>query len=129
MIIEVGNVFSKVVSASAAERLWLHEYLSFPNETARFIPGAKSTYSLFNKFNSSFPSGLAPAVRRVAQEEAGFSVQLLDRRERPCNPDPDVVDLSWLRPYQRDALEAVFKQTRGILHIATGGGKGSIIVA
>ena len=129
MIVEVGNVSARVTSATAEERVWLHDYLTFPNDKARFIPGAKPNYSLFNSYRGSFPTGLVPAVKRVASEEAGFQVQLLDRRKRPCDPAPENVDLSWLRPYQREAVEAVYKQTRGILHIATGGGKGSIIVA
>lgn len=77
--------------------------------------------------DGSFPGGLLPILHSGARE-AGITVSVTDRRVAPCAPDSRA-DLSWLRPYQREALEAVASNVRGTVKIATGGGKGELVAA
>ena len=82
-----------------------------------------------------FPAGLARLVHREARR-CGMGIRVVDERQRP--PDP----LSWgeawprgealfsgVRSYQRDAVEAALRATRGLIKIPTGGGKSAVACA
>lgn len=126
MLIQVGTLTSKLLTADRAERAWLIDYLSFEDQKSRFKPGGPKTTSLFQHNNDRFPSGLLRMVEKAAAEE-GYKVDLVDTRTAPCLADPDA-DLEWLRDYQRAAVDAIVKKKRGILWLPTGAGKTEIIV-
>lgn len=121
MWIEVGNLKARLVRATEDERRWLSDYLSFEDEKARFrrAPGAR--IRMFNFVDGTFAAGFVGMVRKAATEE-GLKVDLIDQRAPPCAPDPQA-DLGWLRDYQRDGVQKVVAETRGILWHPTGSGK------
>jgi hypothetical protein len=128
MWLTVGNLNTKASNfASDEEERWLAEYLSIPDARARFIKGMRGDgrIHMYNRFSRAFPTGFAPMVCEGAARE-GFAVEVVDRRQRPCEPDPKA-DLSWLRDYQRDAVGACLSKARGIVHAPTGAGKGTMI--
>lgn len=87
--------------------------------------------SLWNYKKRTFPTGLTARVRH-ALNECGYSVKIEDRRLGPDEPnirnwsfkskrtDGKVIEP---RYYQKEAIEAVRKQQRGIIAHATGTGK------
>jgi superfamily II DNA or RNA helicase len=126
--VELANVWARVGRASPEEREWLDGFLSYP--TKFFRPGAPMKFgraSLFNDGNGTFPAGLLALVQRGAPE-AGFAIELDDKREPAILPDPSA-DLAWLRPYQLDAVRAGLREQRGVFQHATAAGKGEVIAA
>lgn len=123
MWLTLGNLNTKAANFAVGEREWLSGYLSFDNAQARYIKNLRGDgkIHMFNMFSDSFPTGFVPLVIDAAQRE-GFKVEILDRRRKPCEPDPQA-DLGWLRDYQTAAVAAVVDKTRGIIWISTGGGK------
>lgn len=127
MWLEVRNLHTKVVRADEDEIAWLSTYLSFEDARAKYRTRGGPTdgrFRMFNVLSNTFPSGLLPLVRKGAVQE-GVTVELADKRTRPCEPDP-AADLAWLRDYQQDAMRAIFEKGRGIIWMATGGGKGEL---
>lgn len=127
MRIEVNCATARVVEGTAEERTWLREYLVFDDPQARFHNGERFV-ELVNPVDDSFPSGFAGKVKKAAATRTHPSgrldpieVELVDVRTRP--PPRVPVDLSWLRPYQQQAVEAALTRTRGIIQMPTGAGK------
>ncbi len=80
---------------------------------------------LFLPTDNLFPAGLVPIVHR-ALIEAGTPVEIRDRTEYPAprHAAPALRDLPGdLRDYQREGIGRAILERRGILKIATGGGK------
>lgn len=124
MWILAGNLNAKLSKSSKDERNFVADYLTFTDAQSHF-KGGDGTTCLLNTFNDTFPSGLVPMVRNAALK-AGLTVKIIDKRSKPCSPDPQA-DLEWLRDYQLDAVQAAGRDTRGIIWVPTGGGKGEII--
>lgn len=136
MRLKVGNLHAVVEDVSVDEQLWLSEYLVFKERV--FNPW-KRVYEekmtkLFNSVRCEFPSGYTRTVMEKGRE-AGFTVTVVD--DRGPAPARDVTaDLEWLRhhpaanidpiTHQMEAVEAVWKRTRGIIKVPTGGGKTEI---
>ncbi len=127
MRVEVDCATARVVEGTPDERRWLREYLTFEDPQARFHNG-DPLIELVNPVDDSFPSGFAGKVRKAAATRTHPSgrldpieVELVDVRTRP--PPRVPVDLSWLRPYQQQAVEAALTRTRGIIQMPTGAGK------
>lgn len=80
---------------------------------------------LLNRRTQKFPAGLWPRVRRVLKDHQ-IDYQLV-RKVRPPSPGKGPLqcgpERTPLRPYQSEACEAALKTRRGIIQIATGGGK------
>lgn len=126
MWLEVQTLQTKVTRATEEEKAWVAEYLTFKDATAHYRGAQTDKVCLFNRFTSSFPTGLLKLVERAAPE-AGLTVDRIDHRTAPCPRDP-AADLAWLRPYQAGAIDAVARDGRGILWIPTGGGKTEVFV-
>ena len=133
MRIEVDCASARVTVGTPEERAWLREYLVYDDPQARFHNGERFV-QLVNPVDDSFPAGFAGKVRKAAATRTHSSgrldpidVELVDVRKRP--PDRQEVDLSWLRPYQRQAVETALTRTRGIVQIPTGGGKSLVAAA
>jgi superfamily II DNA or RNA helicase len=134
MKLEIGNCATRVVAASDDETRWLIGYLTFVDESNAFRQqrGGRAKrvkpprIRLYDPLSDTFPSGLLRLVHDRAKEQ-GFSVEWRDARQPGLQRDP-AADLAWLRPYQRDALEAAIKGERGLLWLATGGGKTEVAI-
>lgn len=129
MWLRMGNLQTLVVNATDDERSWLSEYLSFEDASARYRHLGKSDgrVQMFNLFSGTFPTGFVPMVEKAARAE-GLTCTRMDKRVAPCAADP-AADLTWLRDYQREAVDALVLRTRGILWLPTGAGKTEIAVA
>lgn len=125
MWIEVGQTLCRVFNASVDEQRWVQRYLSF--EDTRW-KGQKrgSKVSLFSSIKGTFPGGLLPLVQDAAARD-NIKIELLDKRVARITPDPNA-DLSWLRDYQLEAVEACARMKRGIVRSPTASGKGDMIV-
>lgn len=127
MRVDVGTVSARVVEATPEERAWLREYLTFDDPQARFA-NTNRYIELVNAIDDTFPAGFAGKVRAAgARATPAVEVQLVDVRTRPAAPQE--IEAAWLRPYQRAALDAALKRTRGIVQISTGGGKTEVMAA
>jgi len=125
MIIEVGNVLCRVLSATTEESEWVQRYLSF--EDASFHGKGKGRrISMYSTIKSTFPGGLLPLVLEAGARD-NVKVEQLDKRVPRLMRDAQA-DLAWLRPYQLDAVDACINNKRGIIRAPTGSGKGDMIV-
>lgn len=126
MIVHLDNLQATLVSATEDERAWLREYLSFEDQSRKFVRGrdgrveARAAPRVSLLKGSTFPAGLVGLVRKNGIVKH-FNVEVVDNRTRPCEPMD--VELAWLRDYQREAVERAVKKTRGILDSPTGSGK------
>ena len=132
MLVHVDNLHCTVASGTDAEREWLYEYLSFPDEQARYKRGpawkrGPAKIRMMSSITQTFPTGFLDIVRKTAAEEK-IQVDVNDRRAKPCSPDPGAL-IDWLRDYQREAIEVAREEERGVFHHATGAGKTEVIVA
>jgi superfamily II DNA or RNA helicase len=126
MLLNMHNTTCAIVSATEAEMKWISGYLSFSNSKAYFS-GGPSKIGLVNEFNRSFPTGFLPMIRKAAATE-NIEILAHDKRIAPATFDADA-EITYLRDYQLDALDAVDYHKRGILNHATGAGKTLLTVA
>lgn len=127
MILEAENVWARVVGwhDRETERMFLNEYLSQVDPGAKFSPAFQAgrwdgKHRLYRKASDSFPSGMIrPVVERCAQ--LGLRCEVRDMRGMPSFSR--LGDAAWLRDYQRPALDAMVRRTRGIVWAPTSAGK------
>lgn len=134
MWIELFNLQAKVTKATDEERAWLDDYLSFPDEDARFrqrrVPKWKrgdGKIHMLSGPTQTFPAGFVGQVVAQAKKD-GHPAQVLDRRKRPERFDPSAL-VDWLRDYQAEALQITRTTERGVFHHPTGAGKTELMVA
>lgn len=133
MRIEVDCATARIVDATPEEREFVCQYLTFNDPQARFTNG-NPVVELLNRIDDTFPSGFAGKVRKAGASRLHISgrpdpieVELVDVRKTP--PERIETDLSWLRDYQKAAVETALSRTRGIVQISTGGGKTEVMAA
>jgi len=135
----IGNLYTHA-DASDDERSWLHDLDDLCFNERSYNPWQRKYVTkrvrFYNIAADKFPTG---RIRRVidAAKLKGFSVELVDARVKPCSPDP-AQSLEWLRhhphatvdpiTHQIEAVEAIFKRTRLIVKVPTGGGKTEIAI-
>lgn len=126
MIVEQGNIWSRITSFTDAELRWADEYLSVEEVRRYDAPSwAPDRYRMLHQVTRVFPSGFVPVLRGGARK-AGFQVTVEDARgPAPCLVD-DFADLDWLRGYQHDAVWAAAERGRGLIKVPTAGGKTEI---
>ena len=127
MKIRAENTFSFIEEGTDGEVAWLDHILSFPNRQMIIRKFGDGRVHLLSPVSKKFPTGLIPLVRATSRAE-GASVEIVSERVKPCEPDP-TADLGWLHDYQLDAVHAVWKYTRGVIHMPPAAGKGEIDVA
>jgi len=82
---------------------------------------------LFNKRHLTFPTGLFSILREVAADNR-VELKVSDLRQKPSlGKSIPLIGIS-LRDYQLEAVDAILKKQRGMIRVATGGGK-SLIAA
>lgn len=151
MRIEFDNVVARAIDLSPPEESWLWSFLSFANARSRF--DGKGRFRVFDLQTHTFPTGLIGTVVRehqrlgkLAQIPAGAKedlvdekkfrprwrdsskIEVVDKREKPCDPNLDLDRLAWLYWFQRDAVKAVCRIHRGVVKAPTGSGKTEIAV-
>lgn len=127
MKLVVNNVTTKLISATYKEIAWLDGYLSFKSTG---LGGAEKAQSLYDVLNRCFPTGLLDMVRKQAISDRVY-LEISDARKSSVNPsliDLTAPELGYLRPYQREALQAAIEAGRGILELFTGAGKTEIAI-
>jgi superfamily II DNA or RNA helicase len=134
MWLKVGNLATVLTRATAEERAWLTNFLTFEDGKARFIrkmsASGSGKVSMFNSATGSFPTGLLPLVRAEARKLCPpLEVDLIDARQRPVAPEDVGPAPPWLRDYQAEAVERTISASRGILDMPTGAGKTQVFVA
>lgn len=110
----VFNILRDVCSYKTQNYEWTSKYQSGQWD---------GTISLFNKRTMQFPTGLYPIVSE-AFKEANVTHKIIDERVQPTKHprmqlNPQVI----FRDYQKNAIESIRKDTRGILAMCTGSGK------
>jgi len=127
MRIEVNCATAQIVDYTPEELSWACDYLVFNDPQARFSNG-NPVVELVNRIDNTFPAGFAGKLKRAGANRTHLSgrpipidIELVDVRKQP--PPRVPVDLSWLRDYQRTAVETALTKTRGIVQMPTGAGK------
>lgn len=127
MLVHVDCATARIVEFTPEEMEWACSYLTFQDPQARFTNG-NPVVELVNRIDNTFPSGFAGKLRKAGATRTHLSgrpipidVQLVDVRKKP--PARVETDLSWLRDYQRQAVETALSKTRGIIQMPTGAGK------
>lgn len=136
--IELGNTYSKVVGASALALLKLDDDLAVETPGYKFVSSYRNgNWDGMTRFLSKsskgcrFPTGLLTqayaSLKKMGKVELedtrkeigytlGESVELLDKKQGTIT----------LRDYQYDAVKKSLEATRGVINIATNGGKTEI---
>jgi superfamily II DNA or RNA helicase len=94
------------------------------NKISYFWDGKKHLFSIKRK---AFPTG---CIRRVIDllNKMGYEFRINDLREKPKLDNRPLYLRAHLRDYQEKAIEILIQKQRGIIQIATGGGKSLILV-
>jgi superfamily II DNA or RNA helicase len=129
VIVQLANTLCTVMTATDKEQRWLHDYLSFPDEKAKFRRShwGDGKIHLLSEATQTFPAGYLGAVQK-ASKEADVKVEVLDKRRRPIKFDLTAC-IDWLRHYQNDAVKVTEAECRGVFHHVTGAGKTEVMVA
>lgn len=132
----VDNVYSQLEDADEKVINLIDEELSVKEPGYFFNPSYKAGYwdgkrRFFDKKSRTFPTGLLKRVSDLL--EGDFEIQ--DTRELREIPVTETIDLFepdedggliTLRDYQYDAVKAALNERRGIVNVATNGGKTEI---
>lgn len=128
----IGNIMTSITGEVPVE-FWedLSLKMSYEVPGAFYSEAAQSGHwdgrkKLFNKRWLAFPTGLF-SIFRDACAEHGISYDINDTRKRPTlGPKISIKGIS-LRDYQLDAADIAEVKQRGMIRIATGGGKTEVI--
>lgn len=132
----VGNTYSKLVDATPQEIALVDSELAVKVPNYYFNPSFRAGYwdgkeHFFSKRDSTFPTGLLWKVTDLFED-----VEVIDERTGIKQVDiPEKIQLFeptaeggviTLRDYQYEAVETALKRKRGIVNVATNGGKTEI---
>jgi superfamily II DNA or RNA helicase len=133
--IATNAVVAKLVGCDDAARNLITEKLSFLVEGSEFMQAFQSGHwngrsSLFKQSTNTFPAGFVHLVH-AELTRAGYSVRIVKKpAPAPLGPENPLVDEFGnddpRYDFQLRALRQVEKHGRGIIQVATGGGKSKI---
>lgn len=126
MIIDVGNVQSRIVAGTQVEIDWVATLLTYHERRYAYGEPYDHEYCLYKPRYRVFPTGMLHEIR-AGFERSGYPLEIRRTKPPPCEVDREA-DLQWLRPYQREAVQACVERQRGIVHAPTGSGKSEIVV-
>ena len=129
--LNVGNVDTSIKDAPIEVIKALDEALSIEipgaffakNKINYFWDGKKHLYSVKK---GTFPTG---CIRRVLNvlNRMGYEYQIEDLREIPTQLERPLYLKAHLRDYQEQAIDTLINRQRGVVQLATGGGKSLIL--
>lgn len=135
VIIVMNNTGARIVGADMRATAIVSDLLSYDVEGARFSAGfklgtwnGKQTFLRVN--DMTFDAGFVPMVRQALAEN-GYPVSVKDMRVEipPLGPaEPNLIGIE-LREYQLEAVRSLLRHRRGVIQIATGGGKTEVAIA
>jgi superfamily II DNA or RNA helicase len=100
----------------------IEEYSRFRKTTVEF------DISMFEREQLRYPTGLYSILDNILTK-CGYSFDVVDAREVPQINKPLQFHAKKLRDYQEEVVEAALKAQRGVIKVATGGGKTVIAAA
>jgi len=116
MILEVNNSYAIVRRSTTEEQRWLHGQLQ-----------TGYMESLYDTSTGEFPSGFIPIIQEFAKKE-GVHLGFIDTRKITCAPNPNA-NLMFLRPYQKNTVDTIVLNKRGIIHACSSAGKLQLPIA
>lgn len=134
----IGNIYSRIVGVLPdVVNQDLDKTLSYKVANCRFMPAVKNgvwdgVVHLFLSYKGNmFYTGLMSLVREILKKH-NIEYELVDRR---IKPEQNLPNLKFIpstdyeaRDYQDFSVDRAIRHTRGILSIATGGGKTIVAV-
>lgn len=133
--IAANAVHARILGASRETEIDILNMLSFEVEQAPGSRGRGNGWdgrsSLFDMSKKCFPAGFVHMVGRVL-EQRGHRVQYIVKPlPKPLGPEPGTFDpMGWgfteRYEYQPESIRRLLKYGRGIVRVATGGGKSRI---
>ncbi len=137
-IIKLGNLYSNIEDAHKRSIIAIDKELATNTPGYQFSPLYKKGHwdgktRFLKRKGNEFPTGLLSIVVKVLTE-MGEEVETVDNREQPISytlPKEIVLKHSslgsiTLRDYQYNAVKSGLESTRGVINIATNGGKTEI---
>ena len=126
LTIRVGNITSKIIEYIGPEtQAALKKALSYIISGSQFSTYAQlgwdGTKNLFNTRNNTFPTGLLRKAREVLYS-LDYEVILEDTRVKPTG-FPILLKNVKLRDYQEECVKEMCRVGRGLIQVATSGGK------
>jgi hypothetical protein len=118
MKLGIYNVWTTVEEADAGELSWLRATLSVRVKRARGQEGDETFLQEHTKPFPLFPTGWLRSVQHFSQAPGAPKTEIVDYRKKPCVVTP--VDLSWLFPYQAEAVQVALQRGRGLVQMPTG---------
>jgi len=135
-IIRLGNIWSQIENLPPAAQSVLYETITYDIPNADFIIQTNDRFKhwdgkkhLFQKTRNSnnqgkFLTGLAAKVIKALHEDFKVIPEIIDERIKP----EQSLNLVWndnikIRDYQEQTVNDCLKKTRGVIEVATGGGK------
>lgn len=95
-----------------------------PNTGEHIDPGIPEYIEFYDEGSSTIPTGLVPYVQRWAEAKGPVKLEGFPAPLRfPPKVELDLIPGITLRQYQADTIATALQKQRGILEIATGGGK------
>ncbi|MMZ43488.1 ATP-dependent RNA helicase RhlE [compost metagenome] len=134
--IEIGNIHSKLLDANISALVAVDTRLAVMTPNCNFSAAYKSgkwdgMTRFFSVATKKFPSGLLSQVAK-ALDKAGEAYTIKDTRTPLGYVLPDSITLHdpngdiTLRDYQYDSVKQGLEATRGVINVATNGGKTEI---
>lgn len=129
MIITRSNTHCAVSVATEKELRWIYDYLSFPDDRARFKRRGRwdGNVHMMSEATQLFPAGFLGSVQKQALADK-VKIEVKDERVCPIQADPQAL-IDWLRDYQAEAIAQAILWANGVFHHATGAGKTEVMVA
>ncbi len=128
----IGNIVTAITGDVPVE-FWedLSGRMSYEVPGAFYSEAAQNGHwdgrkKLFNKRSLTFPTGLFKLFRDACADH-GVSFDVNDTRKKPVLGSPLSIQGITLRDYQLEAADAAMAKQRGMIRVATGGGKTEII--
>ncbi len=133
MKLELTPNYARVLEATDEQWDWIRDYLSIKEQQFRknYRTGraehAGAEKISFVKRDGSFPAGFVRSVAANCKQKE-WGLEYVNLLPEPSTPPDDTADISFLRPYQLEAVEMVVKRRRGVIQHPTAAGKTIVFV-
>jgi superfamily II DNA or RNA helicase len=120
----VENVYTKIVGDIDNEVITeIIKEMSYEISNYNPYNGVETqTFSLFKYLNRIYPTGLYSFVTDILKKH-NINFKIVDKRDLSLHYKPFETNKLYLRDYQQNVLNQALKAKRGVIQIATGGGK------